>query len=276
MFRVAQPSDLNALTALFALVFGGTQQQAAQIMQEFAGLDHVFVAQQDQQLVASLCAVPVTLQGRKGVYYYGVCTHPDYRGKGIMSQLMQAARQELVQRGYTFACLIPAGASLFDFYAQRGFVKAFGLRRVEREIRRNLWAQADFDTVTAKALRSLRQTYAPDSVFLNDRGYILVLTDLYSMGATIVSSPEGYGIYFKKDDNTLEFVELFAEGDRAAEKLLEAARDKTGAQRAVITLGAAQHLFLGEGTAQDYGMVEFFQQPFGVEESYMRLMLDLE
>ena len=276
MFRVATKNDAAQLTGLFSAVFGDPEPVAANIFETFAEYENGFLAEEDGRVIASLCAVPVTLQGRKGAYYYGVCTQSDQRGKGLMTGLMDYARSQLLLRGWSFAVLIPASASLFDFYAQRGFQKAFGLREFTRPIRRNLWAQADFDTVTAKALRSLRQTYAPDSVFLNDRGYILVLTDLYSMGATIVSSPEGYGIYFKKDDNTLEFVELFAEGDRAAEKLLEAARDKTGAQRAVITLGAAQHLFLGEGTAQDYGMVEFFQQPFGVEESYMRLMLDLE
>ena len=276
MFRVATKNDAAQLTGLFSAVFGDPEPVAANIFEKFAGYENTFLAEEEGRVIASLCAVPVTLNGRKGAYYYGVCTQPDQRGKGLMTGLMDYTRSQLLLRGWSFAVLIPASASLFDFYAQRGFQKAFGLREFTRPIRRNLWAQADFDTVTAKALRSLRQTYAPDSVFLNDRGYILVLTDLYSMGATIVSSPEGYGIYFKKDDNTLEFVELFAEGDRAAEKLLEAARDKTGAQRAVITLGAAQHLFLGEGTAQDYGMVEFFQQPFGVEESYMRLMLDLE
>ena len=172
--------------------------------------------------------------------------------------------------------LIPASASLFDFYAQRGFQKAFGLREFTRPIRRNLWAQADFDSVTAKGLEALRRRFAPDSVFLNNAGYILVLTDLYTLGATIVSNEDGYGIYFKKDDDTLDFVELFAEGDRAAEKLMEAARDKTGASQAHITLGAQQNLFLGEGAPRDYGMIQFFDQPFDVQEGYMRLMLDLE
>ena len=71
-------------------------------------------------------------------------------------------------------------------------------------------------------------------------------------------------------------MELFAEGDRAAEKLMEAARDKTGAEQAHITLGVQQNLFLGEGVARDYGMIQFFDRPFDVQEGYMRLMLDME
>ena len=45
-------------------------------------------------------------------------------------------------------------------------------------------------------------------------------------------------------------------------------------EKAVITVGAAQNLFLGEGTRQDYGMIRFEGEPFDVSESYMRLMLD--
>ena len=45
-------------------------------------------------------------------------------------------------------------------------------------------------------------------------------------------------------------------------------------EKAVITVGAAQNLFLGEGTRQDYGMIRFEGETFDVSESYMRLMLD--
>ena len=101
-----------------------------------------------------------------------------------------------------------------------------------------------------------------------------VLRDLYSRGATIVSSEQGYGIYFRRED-TLYFVEMMAENDRAAEVLMEAAREKEViVEKAVITVGAAQNLFLGEGTRQEYGLIRFEGEPFDVSESYMRLMMD--
>ena len=93
-------------------------------------------------------------------------------------------------------------------------------------------------------------------------------------GATIVSNEHGYGIYFRKED-TLYFVEMMADSDRAAEILMEAAREKEViVEKAVITVGAAQPLFLGEGTRQEYGMIRFDAEPFDVSESYLRLMLE--
>ena len=66
-----------------------------------------------------------------------------------------------------------------------------------------------------------------------------------------------------------------AEDDRAAEVLMEAARQKeVVVERAVVTVGAAQPLFYGEGTRQEYGMIRFTAAPFDVGESYMRLMLE--
>ena len=71
------------------------------------------------------------------------------------------------------------------------------------------------------------------------------------------------------------FVEMMADSDRAAEILMEAAREKEViVEKAVITVGAAQPLFLGEGTRQDYGMIRFDAEPFDVSESYLRLMLE--
>lgn len=275
MFRAAQQADWPALEELFVTAFGGPASFARSVLADFAGPENVFLAQGQAGPGALLCAVPVTLAGRPGAYYYGLTTAPALRGQGVMTGLMDYARRQLAQRGAAFAVLIPAGESLFGFYAARGFEKAFEKRVVRRAVRNNLWAQADFDTITANGLQTLRDRYAPRAVQLNQKGRVAVMTDLYSGGITTVCSPEGYGLYFKHQDR-LRFIELFAEGDRAAEKLLEAARQKTGAEQAVVELGAQQNLFLGEGTAKNYGMIQFFGPRFDVQDAYMRLMLDDE
>ncbi len=275
MDYVARREEFPALAELFVDSFGGTKEFALSVLENFAGEGNVFTARQDGACTALLCAVPVTLLGRSGAYYYGLTTRPDQRGNGVMTALMDAAGQELAGRGAAFAALIPASERLFGFYAARGFEKAFSKRVLHRQIRNNLWAQAEFDTVTAKGLQTLRRTFAPEVMELNAAGYTAVLTDLYSLGVTSVCTDHGYGLFFQKG-NELRFVELFAESDRAAVAMLEAARQKTGAENAVLELGEGQTLFLGEGSPRDYGMIRFFGQPFDVRDAYMRLMLDDE
>ncbi len=275
-YRIAQEKEYPILAQLWKQVFGDSEDFAQQVFHSFAGPQGVYTAIEDGQPVSVLCAVPVTLQGRAGVYFYGLATRPDQRGRGLMHGLVEYVCELLTRQGCQFVCLIPAGPSLFQFYQQQQFVRAFGLRSLARPIRRNLWAQAEFDNVTAKALMELRQQYVPNSVRLNLQGMSMELTGLYSAGATIVNTEEAYGIYFVEDEDTLRFIELFAKSDEAAQLLLEAAREKERAAQARITLGETQELFQGMGQTQEYGMIRFLGQPFAVEESYMRLMMDDE
>ncbi len=275
MFRNAQKEDLDELIRLFTGAFGGTEAFAKMVMEQFAGFENVFAAQRGERLAACLCAVPVTLKEKKGAYYYGVCTDKEWQGQGIMTDLMRFAQEKLQAEGAEFAVLIPAGEALFDFYAQRGFQKAFAKRQLERKIPNNLWAVAEFDTITAKGLEALRKKYMPNSVMFRSSAYVEVLTDLYSGGLTTLSTENGYGLYFKRNER-LEFIELFAKTDRDAEYLLEAARQKESVDTALVQLGRCQNLFLGEGALRDYGMIQFFGPDFDADDCYMRLMLDDE
>ena len=253
MYRLMQPSDEAAVVALWQKERGDSAEFIKTALEKFAGAENIYVAEENDEIVAAALAVPVTLKGRSGSYLYGLCGQGSLLLAGLVDYL--CAQQ----------------AALLE---NKGFQRAFALRCLPREVSRNLWSQAEFDSVTARKLCELRERFYPDTVQFPPERMAVVLTDLYARGATIVSNEKGYGIYFRRED-TLYFVELMADDDRSAEVLMEAAREKEViVERAVITVGAAQNLFLGEGTRQDYGMIRFDAEPFDVEESYMRLMME--
>ena len=262
MYRLMQPSDEAAVVALWQKERGDSAEFIKTALEKFAGAENIYVAEENDEIVAAALAVPVTLKGRSGSYLYGLCGQGSLLLAGLVDYL--CAQQKLRGAGFTVA--VPAGQEQAALLENKGFQRAFALRCLPREVSRNLWSQAEFDSVTAR--------FYPDTVQFPPEQMAVVLTDLYARGATIVSSEKGYGIYFRRED-TLYFVELMAEDDRSAEVLMEAAREKEViVERAVITVGAAQNLFLGEGTRQDYGMIRFDTEPFDVEESYMRLMME--
>ncbi len=273
MARKANPQDEERYSQIWSEAFGDPAEFSKMVFEKFAGPGNVYVEEADGQVAAILSAVPCTLKGHKGFYFYGLATEQAQRGKGLMTNLMRFAESAVHEQGADFVCLIPASESLFAFYEKQGWQRAFGLRKLERPIKKNLWAQAEFDSCTAGQLLELREQYCPDSVLLDKNRMIQELTNLYSCGITVVTNQDGYALYFEKD-GMLDVIEIFAEGERAAEKLLEAAREKIGAEKARITVGAGSTLFLGEGKVQDYGMVKFLGQPFDIFECYMRLMLD--
>ena len=270
MYRLMQPSDEAAVLALWQSQHHDTEDFAKMVLERFAGVQNVYVAEENDAVAAAALAVPVTLQGRTGTYLYGLCGEGRLILAGLLDYL--CAQQKLRGAGFTVA--VPGSAAETALLQEKGFARAFALRCLPREVSRNLWSQAEFDSVTAKKLCELREKFWPDTVQLSPERMAVVLGDLYSRGATIVSSERGYGIYFREED-TLFFVELLADDDRAAEELMEAAREKEViVEKAVITVGAAQPLFLGEGTRQEYGMIRFDAEPFDVSESYLRLMLE--
>lgn len=270
MYRLMQPSDMAAVLSLWKRERGDTEEFAKTAIEHFAGVQNVYVAEENDRIVAFALAVPVTLQGRAGNYLYALCGQGSLLLAGLVDYL--CAQQKL--RGAGFTVTVPASAEQGNLLEDKGFQHAFALRCLPREVERNLWSQAEFDSVTAKKLCELRAKFWPDTVQFTPDRMAVVLGDLYSRGATLVSSEKGYGVYFRQED-TLYFVELMAEDDRSAEKLMEAAREKEViVEKAVITVGAMQNLFLGEGRRQEYGMIRFEGEPFDVSDSYMRLMLD--
>ena len=270
MYRLMQPEDKPAILALWQSQRKESEEFARKAIEQFAGEQNVYVAEENGEIAAVALAVPVTLQGRTGSYLYGLCGDGSLILAGLLDYL--CTQQKLRGAGFTVA--VPAGPEQAALLQDKGFAWAFALRCLPREVERNLWSQAEFDSVTAKKLCELRAKFWPDTVQLDPERMAVVLGDLYSAGATIVSNEHGYGIYFRKED-TLYFVELQTDSDRAAEVLMEAAREKEViVEKAVITVGAAQTLFLGEGTRQEYGMIRFDGEPFDVSESYMRLMLE--
>ena len=270
MYRLMQPSDRAEITTLWQREHGDSEAFVMKVLEQFAGEQNVYVAEENDRIEAVVLAVPVTLQGRTGCYLYGLTGQGSLILAGLVDHLCAQQRT----KGAGFVVTVPTGPEQAALLQDKGFQWAFPLRCLPREVERNLWSQAEFDSVTAKKLCELRARFWPDTVQLPPEQMAVVFGDLYSRGATIVSSEEGYGIYFRKED-TLYFVEMMASGDRAAEKLMEAAREKEViVEKAVITVGAAQNLFLGEGKRQDYGMIRFEGEPFDVSESYMRLMMD--
>ena len=178
-----QPSDKAAVLALWQRERGESEEFAANAVEHFAGQQNVYVAEENDAIAAVALAVPVTLQGRQGSYLYGLCGQGSLILAGLLDYL--CAQQKLRGAGFTVA--VPATPEQAALLQDKGFARAFALRCLPREVARNLWSQAEFDSVTAKKLCELREKFWPDTVQFTPERMAVVLGDLYSRGATIVA-----------------------------------------------------------------------------------------
>ena len=190
-----QAADWAEVLALWQAQRGDTEEFVRGAVERFAGVQNVYVAEENDHIEAVALAVPVTLQGRPGSYLFGLCGQGSLLLAGLVDTL--CAQQKL--RGAGFVVAVPASPEQSTLLQDKGFQKAFALRCLPREVERNLWSQAEFDSVTAKKLCELRAKYWPDTVQLPPEQMGEVLRDLYSRGATIVSSEQGYGIPLSLD-----------------------------------------------------------------------------
>lgn len=143
---------------------------------------------------------------------------------------------------------------------------------LQTPIRRDLLAQAVFDSLTVHKLVEMRHIYQPGCICLPEQAMNEIMTQLYRRGLTVVSNRRGYGLYYTRGD-MLQFLELQADNDHCADLLLQAAREKTGAQNARILLAENQTLYLGAGRRCGYGMIAFLGRPFPTTDAYFRMLL---
>ena len=153
MYRLMQPSDKAAVLALWQRERGESEEFAANAVERFAGQQNVYVAEENDAIAAVALAVPVTLQGRQGSYLYGLCGQGSLILAGLLDYL--CAQQKLRGAGFTVA--VPGSPEQAALLQDKGFARAFALRCLPREVARNLWSQAEFDSVTAKKLCELRE-----------------------------------------------------------------------------------------------------------------------
>ncbi len=70
---------------------------------------------------------PMTFCGKtvQTSYISGACTHPDFRSKGAMRELLSQSFARMLRNGVHFSTLIPAEPWLFDYYKRMGYASVF-------------------------------------------------------------------------------------------------------------------------------------------------------
>lgn len=84
----------------------------------------------DDRLIASLLGIPYLFASAdghllRGLYLCGLATRPQYRGRGIMSSLIEQINAQALSKGFDFTFLIPADSGLARYYAVRQYRGSF-------------------------------------------------------------------------------------------------------------------------------------------------------
>lgn len=259
MIRQALPQDRPGILALWGRVFKDTPLFINACLDEFAGFENVYLAMQDEVVVAQLLAVPCYIGCTKGIYLYALATDEKHRGGGIMTRLMAFAEGRYQKEGCAFSALIPASLPLFDYYRARGYTISVGLRHIcmEMDINNHAAGGAQIDDVpNAETLQRLRTRFcAPPRIAFSRARELFVLHDLLAEGTLAVAGKQGFAVW--QPHLGEPFVpELCAPDDAVALKLLKTVAQRGKAAHLCLTLPAHSPLFAGSGVLHPYALMK--------------------
>ena len=128
-FRFAKEHEKEAIKALWNQCFPREEDFTEYVFSHLFSEKTVIVGIENGKLLSCMHCFSVDLsfggRVRKSVYFYGICTNPEARQRGIASRMIAFACNEMRNASCEIAFLIPAGDSLFGYYAKLGFAPAF-------------------------------------------------------------------------------------------------------------------------------------------------------
>ena len=180
---------------------------------------------------------PMTFCGQtiKTAYISGACTHPDFRGKGVMRELLNEAFGRMHAQGIVLSTLIPAQPWIFDYYARSGYAPVFNVRTIPFTADPAIVLPPDYQTTVTNSFDP--QLYAYFEQKMRKRScciqhtaddFRVILADLKLEGGRIhllhhTQRHETAAIAFvyPDEENNLLISELLADSDEEACILLQ-------------------------------------------------------
>ena len=265
----AETNDLPVLKQMWVDIFGDSSR-FAEFALNLCSTDEIYIVKENDEIASmTVAGVDLFACGKKGFYIYGLCTKPQFEGRGFAKHLVNYICETKLSSGYDFVLTQPATEKLFDFYRKLGFGGTTYLRKATVDIKRNLWATAEFDTVTAGRFKDIRNKFSEDEiVHFSAKGYEKFAEYVYSEGGSTAETKDAYCLYYENDDR-ITVRDLFAKSTRDAVVVLQAIRQRCGKETAEIQLSQNSPLFLGEGRLVPHCVVKNLNK-----EIYANLMFD--
>ena len=118
-------NEIDRLKELWIKTFQDEKDYVDYYFENVYSEETTFVYRVNGIIAAVLYAIPYKIKCDECIedvlYLYALATEPEYRNKGIMTELLEEAYQYSKEKGYAGCILIPADKELCNFYKIRGY-----------------------------------------------------------------------------------------------------------------------------------------------------------
>ena len=188
--------SIDSLKQLWKTVFGDPDCFIDAFFQIAYSPDRCRYMEANGEAVCALYWFDCSYEGGKLAYIYAVATHPEHRGKGLASRLLQQTHDQLKAQGYAGAVLKPA-ADLFPFYERLGYITSGYIRRFYAESN-NL--PANLKELSAEEYGLCRRSFLPGNSILQEGltlEFLHCFASFYSSDDALVCASKEDGVIFE-------------------------------------------------------------------------------
>ena len=200
---IAVNSDFNDIAKIWRMSFSDSDAYINNFLDMMYKEGNALVSRVEGVAVAMLFLLEsqLIIHGRpySAYYLYAAATHPSYRNKGHMAKLINAATELSRMRGIDFIVLVPAEATLFDYYAKFGFETKFYKKVVhmDRSEVEKLAVEPDLKDAFSLNVFDTRQTALALNDFLNwgESALKYAMFEHKSCSGLVAFTSDGYAMY---------------------------------------------------------------------------------
>ena len=213
-FSIATSGNIHSLIKLWSLCFGDDPKYLNRFFNHTFESAKIYIATDREEIISSLSVFYVSycsISGDTipGGYLYGVCTHPEHRGKHLSSLLLSYAKRELASEELEFLITRPAEESLFELYEKVGFDSSLYLSKKCVDINKFL-ISSEFEapqTLFANDFYSIRENYLKTHriphITWNNEMLAYIITDITNNGGFALRIGERYCIGYPEKDHII-------------------------------------------------------------------------
>lgn len=241
MIRFADKSDIPSLRNIWHISFGDSEEYINMFMENRFEKAKTVVCEENGEAAAMFFLFPCEMiasgKGYPSLYLYAAATLPNYRGRGIMGNMLSFAEEYAGKSGFDFIILSPAEESLYGYYRRFGFIECFRGAEIyieAKESEKNPLKASDNNTAEGFTLRNRIIKACGGVLWDNDFFNYAVYENEFSGGKSFLTD-KCCGIYFK-DKNRIVFKELIAETAEEAVSFARALCENENCKSAELTL----------------------------------------
>lgn len=198
-FRTACPEDTFKQEQLWLTCFSDKEKAVKLFFNRNMHYMHGYLAFEGDDLISAVYLIDCKLCGKAAHYLCGAATLPEYRNRGIMSELIDFALKDAEKRGDKYSVLLPADDGLYRFYSKLGYYE--GCASCRREFKSEL---SDLKVGCEEPDYQLLQNCNADKFLFWNNDYIKFAGEYYACYGVKTLKNKHVFAFFEQDGDSAE------------------------------------------------------------------------